>query len=80
MFKIIFLVFISGRSFPTRNRYWSELDDLFLDLVEPAEHITHDETDLVGTVDHEWGLHPVHYIRPYYTKLWDRLMRLRSND
>ena len=56
-----------------KNENWAELDKLFMG-VTGCEQITHQQENLLGSTDHPWGLHPVHYAQNYYTSLWEKLI------
>lgn len=60
-----------------KNANWDELDRLFLDETG-CEQIVHDPSNLIGSVGHPWGLHPVHYVQSYYDNLWDVLSKTMS--
>lgn len=52
-----------------KNDNWAALDKIAIDKLD-AQQISHDEESLTAAPSHPWGLHPVHYIQPYYDSLW----------
>lgn len=52
-----------------KNGNWAALDEVAIDSLN-AQQISHGEESLIATPSHPWGLHPVHYIQPYYDSLW----------
>lgn len=52
-----------------KNDNWAALDEVAIDSLN-AQQISHGEESLIATPSHPWGLHPVHYIQPYYDSLW----------
>jgi len=58
-----------------KNGNWAALDEIAVDKLD-AQQISHDEEFLVATPSHPWGLHPVHYIQPYYDSLWRSIYKI----
>lgn len=70
--------FSNAERLAEKNKNWDAADKLFLSDID-AQQITHPSKNFVGSFDHPWGLHPVHYTQPYYDELWRQIKEIVVN-